>query len=133
MPSLPLVAILSLFHFTHILHCLHYLPLLHKNPEDRRWGNPACTQHNPMLRQKAVFLLVPAYPGCPGTKAVKWLLLLFILHISVHFFIITRSIFLLILCFCLPVGGRHTMHSALAVHLCVSVIRWCSGCIIGMP
>jgi len=20
---------------------LHYLPLLHKNPEDRRWGNPA--------------------------------------------------------------------------------------------
>jgi len=22
-----------------------------------------------------VFLLVPAYPGCPGTKAVKWLLL----------------------------------------------------------
>jgi len=21
--------------------CLHYLPLLHKNPEDRRWGNPA--------------------------------------------------------------------------------------------
>jgi len=28
------------------------------------------TQHSPMLRQKAVFLLVPAYPGCPGTKAV---------------------------------------------------------------
>jgi len=27
-----------------------------------------------MPRQKAVFLLVPAYPGCPGTKAVKWLL-----------------------------------------------------------
>jgi len=21
--------------------CLHYLPLLHKNPEDRRWGNQA--------------------------------------------------------------------------------------------
>jgi len=25
-----------------------------------------------------VFLLVPAYPGCPGTKAVKRLLLLYI-------------------------------------------------------
>jgi len=24
-----------------------------------------------------MFLLVPAYPGCPGSKAVKWLLLLF--------------------------------------------------------
>jgi len=24
-----------------------------------------------------VFLLVPAYPGCPGTKAVKRLLLIF--------------------------------------------------------
>jgi len=33
--------------------CLHYLPLLHKNPEDRRLGNPAWTQHSPMLRQKA--------------------------------------------------------------------------------
>jgi len=21
--------------------CLHYPPLLHKNPEERRWGNPA--------------------------------------------------------------------------------------------
>jgi len=31
----------------------HYVPLLHKNPEDRRWGNPAWTQHSPMLRQKA--------------------------------------------------------------------------------
>ena len=24
-----------------------------------------------------MFLLVPAYPGCPGQTAVKWLLLLF--------------------------------------------------------
>jgi len=35
-------------------------------------------QHSPMLKQKAVFLLVPAYPGCPGTKAVKRLLLLLV-------------------------------------------------------
>jgi len=28
-------------------------PLLHKNPEDRRWGNPAWMQNSPMLRQKA--------------------------------------------------------------------------------
>jgi len=34
------------------------IPLLHKNPEE-------------------VFLLVPAYPGGPGPKAVKRLLLLF--------------------------------------------------------
>ena len=26
-----------------------------------------------------MFLLVPAYPGCPGQTAVKWLLLLFML------------------------------------------------------
>jgi len=37
---------------------LHYLPLLHKNPEE-------------------LFLLVPAYPGGPGPKAVKRLLLLY--------------------------------------------------------
>jgi len=29
-----------------------------------------------------VFLLVPAYPGCPGTKAVKRLLLLLLLLFS---------------------------------------------------
>ena len=28
------------------------------------------------------FLLVPAYPGCPGQTAVKWLLLLFLLLLS---------------------------------------------------
>jgi len=26
-----------------------------------------------------MFLLVPAYPGCPGSKAVKWSLLLLLL------------------------------------------------------
>jgi len=30
-----------------------------------------------------VFLLVPAYPGCPGTKAVKRLLLLLLLSLTV--------------------------------------------------
>ena len=25
-----------------------------------------------------MFLLVPAYPGCPGQTAVKWLLLLYV-------------------------------------------------------
>jgi len=29
-----------------------------------------------------MFLLVPAYPGCPGSKAVKWLLLLLLLLID---------------------------------------------------
>ena len=27
-----------------------------------------------------MFLLVPAYPGCPGQTVVKWLLLLFMLQ-----------------------------------------------------
>jgi len=27
----------------------------HKNPQDRRWGNPAWTQHSLMLRQKGFF------------------------------------------------------------------------------
>ena len=27
-----------------------------------------------------MFLLVPAYPGCPGQTAVKWLLLLLPIH-----------------------------------------------------
>jgi len=31
-----------------------------------------------------VFLLVPAYPGCPGTKAVKGLLLLLLLLVDSH-------------------------------------------------
>jgi len=26
---------------------------------------------------RRMFLMVPAYPGCPGQTAVKWLLLLF--------------------------------------------------------
>jgi len=29
-----------------------------------------------------MFLLVPAYPGCPGQMAVKWLLLLLLLSVN---------------------------------------------------
>jgi len=29
-----------------------------------------------------MFLLVPAYPGCPGQTAVKWLLLLLLLNLT---------------------------------------------------
>ena len=29
-----------------------------------------------------MFLLVPAYPGCPGQTAVKWLLLLLLLFFT---------------------------------------------------
>jgi len=29
-----------------------------------------------------MFLLVPAYPGCPGETAVKWLLLLLLLLLA---------------------------------------------------
>jgi len=31
-----------------------------------------------------MFLLVPAYPGCPGSKAVKRLLLLLLLYVCVY-------------------------------------------------
>ena len=31
-----------------------------------------------------MFLLVPAYPGCPGSKAVKWSLLLLLLLVHLR-------------------------------------------------
>ena len=31
--------------------------LLGIRPWDRRWGNPARTQHNPVLRQRVVFMM----------------------------------------------------------------------------
>jgi len=39
-------------------------------------GEPSLNAAQPYAKAEGrVFLLVPAYPGCPGTKAVKWLLL----------------------------------------------------------
>jgi len=44
-------------------------------------GKPSLNAAQPYAKAEGrVFLLVPAYPGCPGTKAVKrWLLLLSII------------------------------------------------------
>jgi len=45
-------------------------------------GKPSLNAAQPYAEAEGrVFLLVPAYPGCPGTKAVKrwWLLLLLLL------------------------------------------------------
>jgi len=40
-------------------------------------GKPSLNAAQPYAKAEGrVFLLVPAYPGCPGTKAVKRLLLL---------------------------------------------------------
>jgi len=40
-------------------------------------GKPSLNAAQPYAKAEGrVFLLVPAYPGCPGTKAVKQLLLL---------------------------------------------------------
>jgi len=40
-------------------------------------GKPGLNAEQPYAKAEGrVFLLVPAYPGCPGTKAVKRLLLL---------------------------------------------------------
>jgi len=41
-------------------------------------GKPSLNAAQPYAKAEGrVFLLVPAYPGCPRTKAVKWLLLFF--------------------------------------------------------
>jgi len=41
-------------------------------------GKPSLNAAQPYAKAEGrVFLLVPAYPGCPGTKAVKQLLLFF--------------------------------------------------------
>jgi len=43
-------------------------------------GKPSLNAAQPYANAEGrVFLLVPAYPGCPGTKAIKWLLLLLLL------------------------------------------------------
>jgi len=43
-------------------------------------GKPSLNAAQPYAKAEGrVFLLVPAYPGCPGTKAVKQLLLLLLL------------------------------------------------------
>jgi len=40
-------------------------------------GKPSLNAAQPYAKAEGrLFLLVPAYPGCPGTKAVKRLLLL---------------------------------------------------------
>jgi len=40
-------------------------------------GKPSLNAAQPYAKAEGrVFLLVPAYPGCPGTKAIKRLLLL---------------------------------------------------------
>jgi len=40
-------------------------------------GKPSLNAAQPYAKAEGrVYLLVPAYPGCPGTKAVKRLLLL---------------------------------------------------------
>jgi len=50
-----------------------------------------------------MFLLVPAYPGCPGQTAVKWLLLLLITgNFSEHLILPTIDLEELILTYCLP-------------------------------
>jgi len=46
-----------------------------------------------------MFLLVPAYPGCPGQTAVKWLLLLFLYLIAtVALFFLHVTVFFTVLC-----------------------------------
>jgi len=44
-------------------------------------GKPNLNAAQPYAKAEGrVFLLVPAYTGCPGTKAVKRLLLLVVVH-----------------------------------------------------
>jgi len=47
-------------------------------------GKPSLNAAQPYAKAEGrVFLLVPAYQGCPRTKAVEWLLLLFIVVVLV--------------------------------------------------
>jgi len=48
---------------------------------NRRWGNPARTQHNPVLRQRVMFMMTGGLINCgkawdfgsvPGTLTHKW-------------------------------------------------------------
>jgi len=48
-------------------------------------GKPSLNAAQPYAKAEGrVFLLVPAYPGCPGTKAVKRLLLFVSLIDTIH-------------------------------------------------
>jgi len=51
-------------------------PAPEKSRRQEVW-KPSLNAAQPYAKAEGrVFLLVPAYPGCPGIKAVKWLLLL---------------------------------------------------------
>jgi len=65
-----------------------------------------------------MFLLVPAYPGCPGQMAVKWLLLLLL-----------SSLFTVIVC------TRHIVCSALCVKqfTVVTVFRTVVATLLAFP
>jgi len=47
-------------------------------------GKPSLNAAQPYAKAEGrVFLLVPAYPGCPGTKAVKRLLLVVVVIVKI--------------------------------------------------
>jgi len=55
--------------------CLQFLPLLHKKSRRQEAWKLSLNAEQPYAKTEG---RVPAYPGCPGTKAIKWLLLLFL-------------------------------------------------------
>jgi len=65
-------------------------------------GKPSLNAAQPYAKAEGrVFLLVPAYPGCPGTKAVKRLLL-FLYYYHYYYYVkrlLVKFKFLVILCF----------------------------------
>ena len=72
-----------------------------------------------------MFLLVPAYPGCPGQTAVKWLLLLLLLitgNFSEHLILPAIDLEELILTYCLPFILYATETMALTI---VGLIQVC--------
>jgi len=57
-------------------------------------GKPSLNTAQPYAKAEGrMFLLEPAYPGCPGTKAVKWLLLFYGLSLSAVYLLATYFCF----------------------------------------
>jgi len=63
-------------------------------------GKPSLYAAQPYAKTEGrVFLLVPAYPGCPGTKAVKRLLLLLLSVVYLLFDVVVEYLQLILAMF----------------------------------
>ena len=77
-----------------------------------------------------MFLLVPAYPGCPGQTAVKWLLLLLLLLLFMGYIsALTYYYLLLITSQSCHASKQKPRSSTIGVIRCVRMLSWCCWCV----